>query len=93
MTFKSKEFGRIFWIDDEHQFKSCPLNVDETGDFERTDYVSEWQDLEGINLESLLNIHRTELINKLNYGGSLSLNDYTYGELVDNLVEQMGVTK
>ena len=91
--FKSQSFGRIFWVDDNDDFKSCPLNVDETGDFDRTDYVSEWQDLEGINLESLLNIHRTELINKLNYGGSLSLNDYTYGELVDNLVEQMGVTK
>ena len=26
--FKSNKFGRIFWVDDELEFKSCPLNVD-----------------------------------------------------------------
>ena len=28
--FKSNKFGRIFWVDDELEFKSCPLCVDET---------------------------------------------------------------
>ena len=32
--FKSNFFGRIFWIDDNNDFKSCPLNVDNTGDFD-----------------------------------------------------------
>ena len=55
--FKSNFFGRIFWIDDNNDFKSCPLCVDNTGDFDQVDYVSEWTDLEGVNLSELLIIH------------------------------------
>ena len=29
--YKSETFGRIFWIDDDYEFKSFPLNVDQTG--------------------------------------------------------------
>ena len=49
--FKSKKFGRIFWVDDKDDFKSCPLNVDGTGDFTCEDYVSEWskEQLDAIN--------------------------------------------
>jgi len=32
--FKSQSFGRIFWVDDNDDFKSCPQNVDGTGDFD-----------------------------------------------------------
>ena len=32
--YKSETFGRIFWVDDNYEFKSCPLNVDATGDFD-----------------------------------------------------------
>ena len=82
--YKSETFGRIFWVDDELEFKSCPLNVDETGDFECADYVSEWTDWEGVDMNLLLAIHRCELlnihhaciINKVNHAGSLSLNDF-----------------
>jgi len=42
--FKSKSFGRIFWVDDDFEFRSCPQNVDGTGDFDCEDYVSEWSD-------------------------------------------------
>ena len=73
--FKSNKFGRIFWVDDELEFKSCPLNVDETGDFDCEDYVSEWTDWEGVDMNLLLGIHRCELLNKTQYAGSLSLND------------------
>ena len=73
--FKSNKFGRIFWVDDELEFKSCPLNVDETGDFECADYVSEWTDWEGVDMNLLLGIHRCELLNKTQYAGSLTLND------------------
>ena len=73
--YASETFGRLFWIDDDYEFKSCPLNVDGTGDFDVEDYVSEWQDWEGVDYNLLLAIHRCELLNKTQYAGSLSLND------------------
>ena len=100
--FKSNKFGRIFWVDDELEFKSCPLNVDETGDFSCEDYVSEWTDWEGVDMNELLAIHKVCILNKTQYAGSLSLNDYAhkitdkkdnYGEKVDRLVDKMGMTK
>ena len=70
--YSSDTFGRIFRIDEDLEFKSCPLNVDGTGDFDTWDYVSEWQDWEGVNMEILFNIYRCELINKVEYAGSLT---------------------
>ena len=99
--FKSNKFGRIFWVDDELEFKSCPLNVDETGDFSCDDYVSEWTDWEGVDMNELLAIHKVCILNKTQYAGSLSLNDYAhkvtdkkddYAEKVDRLVDNMGMT-
>ena len=98
--FKSNKFGRIFWVDDELEFKSCPLNVDETGDFDCEDYVSEWTDWEGVDMNELLAIHKVCILNKTQYAGSLSLNDKAhkitnnddnYGEKVDRLVDNMGM--
>ena len=74
--FKSNFFGRIFWVDDNNDFKSCPLNVDNTGDFDQTDYVSEWTDWEGVSYNELFNIHHACILNKANHAGSLSLNDF-----------------
>ena len=100
--FKSNKFGRIFWVDDELEFKSCPLNVDETGDFTCDDYVSEWTDWEGVDMNELLAIHKVCILNKTQYAGSLSLNDYAhkitdkkddYAEKVDRLVDNMGMRK
>ena len=73
--YSSESFGRIFWVDDEFEFKSCPLCVDGTGDFDVEDYVSEWTDLEGVNLSLLLDIFKCELLNKVNHAGSI----YTKG--------------
>ena len=73
--YSSETFGRLFWVDDDYEFKSCPLNVDGTGDFDVEDYVSEWTDWDGVDMNLLLAIHRCELLNKTQYGGSLSLND------------------
>ena len=70
--FKSQSFGRIFWVDDKDDFKSCPLNVDGTGDFSCDDYVSEWTDWDGVDMNLLLAIHRCELLNKTQYAGSLT---------------------
>ena len=100
--FKSNKFGRIFWVDDELEFKSCPLNVDETGDFSCEDYVSEWTDWEGVDMNELLAIHKVCILNKTQYAGSLSLNDYAhkvtdkkddYAEKVDRLVDNMVMRK
>ena len=100
--FKSNKFGRIFWVDDELEFKSCPLNVDETGDFSCEDYVSEWTDWEGVDYNELLAIHKVCILNKTQYAGSLSLNDYAhkitdkkddYADKVDRLVDNMGMRK
>ena len=100
--FKSNKFGRIFWVDDELEFKSCPLNVDETGDFSCDDYVSEWTDWEGVDMNELLAIHKVCILNKTQYAGSLTLNDKAhkvtdkkdnYADKVDTLVDKMGMTK
>ena len=100
--YSSETFGRIFWVDDDYEFKSCPLNVDGTGDFDCQDYVSEWTDWEGVDMNLLLAIHRCELLNKTQYAGSLTLNDKAhkvidkkdnYADKVDTLVDKMGMTK
>ena len=70
--FKSNFFGRIFWIDDNNEFKSCPLCVDGTGDFSCEDYVSEWTYWDDVDMNELLNIHKFCIINKVEYAGSLT---------------------
>ena len=70
--YKSETFGRIFWVDDNYEFKSCPLCVDGTGDFDAEDYVSEWCDWEGVDYNKLFNIHKFCILNKINYAGSIT---------------------
>ena len=50
----------------------------ETGDFDCEDYVSEWTDWEGVDMNELLAIHKVCILNKTQYAGSLSLNDYAH---------------
>ena len=76
--YSSETFGRLFWVDDDYEFKSCPLCIDGTGDFDQWDYVSEWTDWDGVDMNELLNIHKFCIINKVEYAGSLSLNDYAH---------------
>ena len=76
--YSSEVFGRLFWVDDNYDFKSCPQFNNGTGDFDNEDYVSEWTDWEGVDMNLLLAIHKCELLNKTQYGGSLSLNDYAH---------------
>ena len=99
--YASETFGRMFWIDDDFEFKSCPLNVDGTGDFDVEDYVSEWQDWEGVDYNLLLAIHRCELLNKVQYKGSIlhkeapvvdTFTEDNYADKVDTLVDKMGMT-
>ena len=70
--YSSETFGRLFWVDDNYDFKSCPLCVDGTGDFDVEDYVSEWTDWEGVDYNLLFNIYKNELINKVQYANSLT---------------------
>ena len=88
--YSSETFGRLFWVDDNYDFKSCPLCVDETGDFDQTDYVSEWTDWEGVDYNLLLAIHRCELINKVQYAGSLT---HKEAPVVNNFTEELDVKK
>ena len=99
--FKSNKFGRIFWVDDKDDFKSCPLNVDGTGDFDVQDYVSEWDDWEGVDYNKLFNIHKFCILNKINYAGSIThreapvvdtFTEDNYNDKVDTLVDKMGMT-
>ena len=71
--YSSEAFGRLFWVDDDLEFRSCPQNIDGTGDFDCSDYVSEWTDWEGVNFELLFNIHKTCLNTKQVYHNSLNL--------------------
>ena len=68
--YSSETFGRLFWVDDDYEFKSCPLNVDGTGDFSCEDYVSEWTYWDDVDMNELLNIHKFCIINKVEYAGS-----------------------
>ena len=70
--YSSETFGRIFWVDDNYEFKSCPLCIDGTGDFDAEDYVSEWEDWEGVDYNKLFNIHKFCILNKINYAGSIT---------------------
>ena len=70
--YSSETFGRWFWVDDNYEFKSCPLNVDGTGDFDCEDYVSEWDDFTDVDMNELLNIHKFCILNKIEYNNSLT---------------------
>ena len=73
IMYSSEFFGRLFWIDENLDFRSCPQYNDGTGDFDNSDYVSEWDDWEGVNMDLLFNIHKTCLNSKQVYHNSLSL--------------------
>ena len=87
--FKSEHFGRAFWIDDNsNDFTSCPLFVNNEPDFTQIDYVSEWTDWEGVDFEKLFNIHRIELLNKINHNNKLTNSYYILTEEVYNEVKK-----
>lgn len=54
----SEEFGRTFWLNDVDELCSAPTFKNGETHWEQWDYVSDWTDLEGINLDSLLDIHK-----------------------------------
>ena len=87
--FLSEHFGRAFWIDDNsNDFTSCPLKVNNEPDFDYIDYVSEWEDWEGVNFEKLFYIHHLEIINNERFGNKLTNSDYILTEEVYNEVKK-----
>ena len=86
--FLSEHFGRTFWLDDNNEFRSCPLFVNNKPDYSQADYVSEWTDLEGVNLNKLFYIHHLEIINKERFGNKLTNSDYSLTEEVYNEVKK-----
>ena len=86
--FKSNTFGRAFWVDVNNDLRSCPLFVNNELDLEHTDYVSEWTDLEGLELDKLLEIHKIELLNKARIKNKYEPNDFNLTEDVYNEVKK-----
>ncbi len=63
-TVLSLHFGRTFWLDEEMELMSAPTYKDGTTDWDLSDYVSEWTDLEGLNMDRLLSIHKRLIIQR-----------------------------
>ena len=61
----SLHFGRTFWLNEEGEFCSAPTYKNGKTDWERWDYVSDW-DMEGVNFDRLFDVHRT-LIESIMY--------------------------
>ena len=73
--YSSNFFGRLFWVDEDNEFRSCPEKIDGTGDFDCSDYVSEWTDWEGVNMDNLLTIHMACLNILWNHANSITIKD------------------
>ena len=78
--YLSDDFGRAFWVDDNNDLKSCPLKVNNEPDFTQEDYVEEWTDLEGLELDKLLYIYKTELLYKVNSNNKVSDSEFNLTE-------------
>ena len=86
--YLSEHFGRAFWVDSNNEFKSCPLFVNNKPDFTQTDYVSEWTDLEGVDLNKLLYIHRFELLLNEKFKDKVVNSDFILTDDVYNEVKK-----
>ena len=67
LMIHSESFGRAFWLDDDNELCSAPWRKGGTVDEwvnESWDYVSEWNDLEGVDMGKLLGIHKELIIEK-----------------------------
>ena len=73
----SESFGRAFWLDDDNEVCSAPWRVDGTVDTANMDYVSEWQDMEGVSMYRLMDIVKRLIDEKMN---KYSENVTTYAE-------------
>ena len=86
--YLSEHFGRAFWVDSSNEFRSCPLFVNNKPDYSQADYVSEWTDLEGVDLNKLLYIHRFELLLSEKFKDKVVNSDFILTEDVYNEVKK-----
>ena len=86
--YLSEHFGRAFWVDSNNEFRSCPLFVNNEPDYSQADYVSEWTDLEGVDLNKLLYIHRFELLLSEKFKDKVVNSDFNLTEDVYNEVKK-----
>jgi len=61
----SLHFGMFFWLNDDDDFCYCPAFEDGTADHDNWGYVSEWQELEGVDLDKLFYVHKSLVIDKV----------------------------
>ena len=62
----SESFGRAFWLDEENELCSAPWRKDGIVDTANMDYVSEWQDMEGVDIMKLMNVVKRLIDDKMN---------------------------
>ena len=62
----SMGFGRAFWLDESNEVCSAPWHKDGTVDIANMDYVSEWQDMEGVDIMRLMDIVKRLIDDKMN---------------------------
>ena len=76
VTFEADEFGRHFFIDANFEFLSAPTF--ESGGYDDTqiDYVSEWIEWEGVNMDKLFGIYRN-MVAEFHYDEILRLKGLT----------------
>ena len=74
----SESFGRAFWLDDDNEVCSAPWCNDGTVDTAQMDYVSEWQDMEGVDIARLMDIVKRLIDDKMT---QYQNNFKTYNEL------------
>ena len=86
--YLSEHFGRAFWVDSNNEFRSCPLFVNNKPDYSQADYVSEWTDLEGVDLNKLFYIHRFELLLREEFKDKVVNSDFNLTEDVYNEVKK-----
>ena len=66
LMIHSESFGRAFWLDDDNEVCSAPWRKDGTVDTSQMDYVSEWQDMEGVDIMRLMDIVKRLIDDKMN---------------------------
>ena len=64
LMIHSFHFGRAFWLDELNELCSAPWRKDGTVENLNWDYVGEWNDLEGVDMGRLLDIHKELIIEK-----------------------------
>ena len=74
----SESFGRAFWLDEDNEVCSAPWRVDGTVDTAQMDYVSEWQDMEGVDIMRLMDVVKRLIDDKMT---RFYENHKTYNEL------------